>query len=155
FQDVTESAGIRSRRGAYSLGVVCGDVDNDGDVDIYVATDSTANLLYLNRGNGTFDEQGTEAGVAYNDEGREQAGMGVAMADYDNDGDLDIIVTNFSHDTNTLYRQDAPGVFSDVSFASNIGPPSFLTLGWGVGFIDLDNDGWKDVLIVNGHTQPQ
>lgn len=155
FQDVTETAGIRSARGVYSLGVVWGDVDNDGDPDLVVVTDSTANLLFLNRGNGTFQEEGTKAGVAFNDEGREQAGMGVDLADYDNDGDLDMIVTNFSHDTNTLRRQDSPGTFSDVTFASGVGPPSFSTLGWGVGFVDLDNDRWKDILVANGHTQPQ
>jgi len=155
FQDVTDPAGIKTARGAYSLGVVWGDVENDGDADLVVAADSTPNLLFLNLGNGTFREQGTEAGVAYNEEGREQAGMGVDMADYDNDQDLDVIVTNFSHDTNTLRRQDSPGTFTDVTFASGVGPPSYLSLGWGVGFVDLDNDGWKDIFVANGHTQPQ
>jgi len=155
FEDVTVAAGFHTDRGYYSLGVVWGDLDNDGDPDLYVATDSTPNLLYRNNGDGTFTDVATEAGVAFNEEGREQAGMGTDMGDYDNDGDMDLVVTNFSHDVNTLYRQDSPGTFSDVSYSSGIGEPSLLYLGWGVGWVDLDNDGWKDLFVANGHTQPQ
>lgn len=155
FADVTERSGIAKARPYYSLGAVWGDYDNDGDPDLFVANDSTPNYLFRNNGDGTFSEVALQAGVAVSDDGREQAGMGVDFGDYDNDGDLDLIVTHFSEDYDTLYRNDGQGRFTDVSFAAGIAEPSWSYLGWGVQFADLDLDGFLDIVAANGHVYPE
>ena len=155
FTDVTSRAGVDKIEGAYGMGIVIGDYDNDGFVDIYVANDSTPNFLYHNNGDGTFEEVGLISGVAYNEDGRTQAGMGTDMADYDNDGFMDIITATFADDTNTLYRNDGDGFFRDVTFVSGVGAETLRNLGYAPGFFDYDNDGYQDLLISNGHVYPQ
>ncbi len=154
FTDVTAKAGIHGP-GYYGFGVIFSDLDNDGWLDIYVANDSTPNFLFRNQRDGTFSEVGLFAGVALNEEGQEQAGMGVDVGDYNNDGYFDIFVTNFSHDSNTLYRNNGGGIFSDVTFMAGLGEPSLPYLGWGTGFVDLDNDGLLDIFVANGHVSPE
>ena len=153
FTDVSEKAGILAPGGRYGLGVVAADFDNDGWPDIYVACDQTASLLYRNRRDGTFEERGAEAGVAYNVDGRLQAGMGVAVADYDGNGFLDIAKTNFSGDRPSLYRNEDGNFFEDVSLRAGLG--ANLLLGWGLVFTDADEDGWPDLAIANGHVYPE
>jgi hypothetical protein len=154
FTDVSEPSGIRRTPGHYSLGVLTLDYDRDGWPDIYVASDSTPSILLHNNRDGTFQDVGLSSGAAFNDDGETQAGMGVAAADYDHDGRLDIVKTNFSDDSPNLYRNKGNGVFSDIVFDSGLGRlRSFL--GWGVIFTDFDNDGWSDVLMVNGHLTPE
>jgi enediyne biosynthesis protein E4 len=153
FADVTKSAGIADP-GYYGFGVVFADVDDDGWPDIYVANDSVPNLLFRNRKNGTFVEEGLLAGVALSGDGRAQAGMGVDAGDYNGDGLLDLIVTNFSHDYTTLYQNGPAGVFSDATYAAGIGAAAGPYLGWGVRFADLDNDGRLDLFVANGHVYP-
>ncbi|RKU32186.1 hypothetical protein C6495_11375 [Candidatus Poribacteria bacterium] len=150
FTDVTKKAGIAESPGK-GLGVVCGDVDNDGDVDIFVANDTTPNFLYLNDGDGTFTEDAFFAGVALSEEGRAYSGMGANLGDFDNDGYLDIVITNFQEQTNSLYQNAQDGFFDEVSFAKGIGEKSLPYLAWGVDFVDFDNDGWLDVFVANGH----
>jgi hypothetical protein len=154
FADVTERAGIDP--GQYSgLGVVMGDYDRDGRLDIYVANDSTPSSLYHNNGDGTFSDVGVQAGVAYSSEGQEQAGMGVDFGDYDNDGWPDLVKGNFSDDTNNLYHNNGDGTFTDVVYSAGIGEVSWLFTTFGAKFFDYDNDGWKDILLANGQTFPQ
>jgi hypothetical protein len=155
FTDVTKAAGVSDPRGDYGLGVIWTDYNDDGLVDLYVANDSVPNFLYKNNGNGTFTEVGFAAGVAVNEDGIEQAGMGVTVGDYDHDGRFDIFVTNFSEDYNTLYRNLGKGLFSDASHASRTAISSYPYLAWGTKFFDYDNDGWVDLLVVNGHVYPQ
>ncbi len=150
FTDVTEKAGIAASLGK-GLGVVCGDIDNDGDVDIFVANDTTPNFLYRNNGDGTFTEDALFAGVALSEEGRAYSGMGANLGDFDNDGYLDIVITNFQDQVNNLYRNAQNGFFNDVSFATGIGEKSLPYLAWGVDFVDFNNDGWLDVFVANGH----
>jgi hypothetical protein len=154
FSDVTREAGMAVLP-AYGLGVMWGDYDNDGDPDLYVANDSMASFLFQNQGNATFREIGASSGVAYSEDGQAQAGMGVAMADYDHDGFFDFYKTNFSDDYNNLYRNLGKGVFRDVSYASGLAIPCWRMLGWGTAFIDFDNDGWEDIFVSNGHVYPQ
>lgn len=154
FTDVSEKAGITNTMGTYGLGVLTSDFDNDGWPDIYVANDSAPAALYHNNGNGTFTDIGAEAGAAYSGDGKPQAGMGVSAGDYDGDGLLDIFKTNFSGDTSTLYRNLGKSIFDDVTFTSGIGLNTRF-LGWGCGFFDPDNDGWLDILLVNGHVYPE
>ncbi len=137
----------------YGLGVAVGDCNNDGWPDIYVANDSTPSYLYINRKDGTFEETGLLAGVAVSADGMEQAGMGIDFGDYDNDGWLDIIKTNFSFDYNDLYHNERDGHFSDVSKSAGIARVSTFVC-WGTRFVDYDNDGWKDILIATGHVYP-
>jgi hypothetical protein len=153
FTDVSDSAGILKPGGRYGLGVVAADFDNDGWPDIYVACDMTPSLLYHNRHDGTFEERGTEAGVAYNFDGQLQAGMGVAVADFNGDGFLDIAKTNFSGDLPSLFKNEDGKFFTDVS--QRAGLSSNHLLGWGIAFVDLDDDGWKDLIIANGHVYPE
>jgi hypothetical protein len=153
FTDVSEPAGILKPGGRYGLGVVAGDFDNDGWPDIYVACDQTPNLLFHNRRDGTFDERGVEAGVAYNFDGQLQSGMGVAVADYNGDGLLDIAKTNFSGDLPSLFKNEDGKFFTDVSLQAGLAANHLL--GWGIAFIDLDDDGWKDLIIANGHLYPE
>lgn len=153
FTDVSEQAGILKPGGRYGLGVVAADFDNDGWPDIYVACDMTPSLLYHNRGDGTFEERGVESGVAYNYDGRLQAGMGVAVADYDANGFLDIAKSNFSGDLPSLYENDGGLFFNDVSQQVGLGKNQLL--GWGIAFMDVDEDGWKDIVLANGHVYPE
>jgi enediyne biosynthesis protein E4 len=155
FTDVSAKAGVADEPGYYGLGAAWGDYNNDGWPDLFVANDSTPNYLYRNNGDGTFTDVAIEAGVAFSEEGREQAGMGVEFEDFDNDGWLDIAVTNFSEDYNTLYRNLGNGFFRDDSHASGLAADSWRDLSWGVGFFDFNNDGWKDLFIASGHIYPQ
>ncbi len=154
FEDVSTSSG-GNRQGLPALGVVFADFDDDGDQDVYVANDGFPNLLYRNDGGWVLREIGSIAGVAYSEEGRPQAGMGVDVGDYDNDGDLDLYVTNFSNDVNTLYRNEGNGLFGDATAASGLGGLARPYLGWSTGFFDADNDGWQDLFVANGHLYPQ
>ena len=119
-----------------------------------VVNDSTPKQLYINKGDGTFEEVGYPSGVALNENGREQAGMGLAVGDYDNDGRIDFHITNFSDDSNVLYHNDGDGNFTDVTFQAGLGEVSIPFLGWGTSFIDYDNDAWQDLFVVNGHVYP-
>jgi hypothetical protein len=150
FEDVSEAAGVADRTGK-GLGVIAGDIDEDGDQDLYVANDDTPNFLLRNRGDGTFDEVGELAGVALSEDGVPQAGMGTDMADVDGDGRLDLFVTNLSEEMNELYRNEGDGTFSNATFGSGLGPPSLLTLGFGTFFFDADQDGDLDLFVANGH----
>jgi hypothetical protein len=154
FVDVSESAGILKARPAFGLTPLVLDYDNDGWSDIYVANDSMASLLFRNKRDGTFEEVGLRSGAALTGDGRAQAGMGVAAADYDRDGWLDIAKTNFDDDTTSLYRNLGDGTFEDATFAAGIGVNTRF-LGWGTGFLDVDRDGWPDLFMVNGHVYPQ
>lgn len=154
FTDVSDKSGIRKTFGTYGLGVLVADFDNDTWPDIYVANDSAAAALYHNNKDGTFTDIGVEAGVAYSGDGKPQAGMGVSAGDYDGDGWLDIFKTNFSGDTSTLYRNRGKMTFDDQTFVAGIGLNTRF-LGWGCGFFDPDNDGWLDILLVNGHVYPE
>jgi len=154
FSDVSEALRI-DPEGHYGLGVLWGDFDLDGKLDLYVANDSTPSLLYRNQGDGKLQETGVTAGVAYSADGREQAGMGVDSADYDHDGLPDLAKTNFSDDSNNLYHNDGKGTFTDLGGPAGFGPISIPFLGFGVKFADLDNDGWPDALVANGHVNPQ
>ncbi|HEX3880746.1 MAG TPA: VCBS repeat-containing protein, partial [Bryobacteraceae bacterium] len=153
FTDVSERAGILKPGGRYGLGVVTADFDGDGWPDIYVACDQTASLLYRNLHNGAFEEKGDEAGVAYNADGQLQAGMGVAVADYDGNGALDIAKTNFSGDRPSLYKNEDGKFFEDVSQMAGLGRNQLL--GWGIAFLDVDEDGWPDLVMANGHIYPE
>ncbi len=154
FEDVTTKAHIDETNGHYGFSVSTLDYDDDGWPDIYVACDSTASILYHNNHDGTFTDVAVTAGAAFNDDGREQAGMGSTVADYDGDGRLDIFKTNFSDDTSTLYHNNGDGTFDDKTFPAGFGLNTQY-LGWGVMFVDVDNDGWPDLLLVNGHVYPE
>jgi hypothetical protein len=155
FTDVSVRAGVADREGYYGLGAAWGDYDNDGLLDLFVANDNTPNYLYRNNGDGTFADVAIETGVAFSEDGREQSCMGVEFEDLDNDGWLDIMVTNFSGESNTLYRNTGEGFFRDDSNRSGLVGDSWRDLSWGVGFFDFNNDGWKDVFVANGHIYPQ
>jgi hypothetical protein len=154
FTDVTEKAGILKPGPRYSITAVSYDFDNDGWPDIYVAVDSMPSIFFQNNHDGTFTDVAVLAGCAYNNDGHEQAGMGVGVADYDCDGWLDIFKTNFADDTCDLYHNNGDGTFSDFSFNSGIGINSNY-VAWGCGFIDYDNDGWADIVQINGHVYPE
>ena len=154
FTDVSEAAGILSASGTYGLGVLAADFDNDGWPDIYVADDSTASALYHNKKNGKFEDIAVEAGCALSPDGKPQAGMGVSAADYDMDGNLDIVKTNFAGDTPSLYHNQGGANFEDATYTAGLGAHTQF-LGWGCGFFDMDNDGWPDILICNGHVYPE
>ncbi len=138
----------------YSITPVSYDFDNDGWPDIYVAVDSQPSILFHNNHDGTFTDVAVIAGCAYSENGHEQAGMGVGVADYDCDGWFDIFKTNFADDTCNLYHNNGDGTFNDVTFASGIGVNNQY-VAWGCGFVDYDNDGWQDLLQVNGHVYPE
>ncbi|PYT03135.1 MAG: CRTAC1 family protein [Acidobacteria bacterium] len=155
FTDVSKKAGVSDPEGFYGLGVICSDFDDDGLVDIYVANDSTPNFLYHNNGDGTFKEIGFTSGTAVNDNGSEQGSMGVTLGDYDHDGRLDLFVTNFADEYNTLYHSDSRANFTDVSYKAKVAEMSLPLVGWGTKFFDYDNDGWPDLFVANGHVYPQ
>ena len=154
FTDVSENAGILKTQGTYALGVLVADFDNDGWPDIYVANDSTSSALYHNNRDGTFTDIAIEAGVGYSADGKPQAGMGVSTADYDGDGNLDIVKTNFAGDTSSLYHNMGNSFFEDVTFQAGLGGNTRF-LGWGAVFLDYDNDTWPDILLTNGHVYPE
>ena len=154
FTDVSEAAGITGSNGTFGLGVLVADFDNDGWPDIYVANDSTPSALYQNKKNGKFADIGIEAGCALSSDGKPQAGMGISAAEYDLDGNLDLVKTNFAGDTPSLYRNRGNAQFDDATFTGGLGAHTQF-LGWGCGFFDMDNDGWPDILICNGHVYPE
>ncbi|MGH9312382.1 MAG: CRTAC1 family protein [Vicinamibacterales bacterium] len=154
FEDVSGPSGILKAHGTYGLGVSTLDFDDDGWVDVYVANDSNPSALYRNNRDGTFTDIGVAAGCAYSQDGKPQAGMGIAIGDYDRNGTFDLFKTNFAGDTSTLYANTGDGLCEDRTFASGIGLNT-RWLGWGVGFIDLENDGWLDLFLVNGHVYPE
>ena len=154
FEDVSASSGIADSEGRYGLGVLTLDADEDGWTDIYIAADSTPSMLFRNLGDGSFADLGLLSGTSLNENGQEQAGMGVAAADFNGDGRLDIVKTNFSDDVPSLYRNEGNGFFTDVV---PTGPVSAFTpriSAGGVGFVDVDHDGWKEILMVNSHVYP-
>ncbi len=152
--DVSQKAGMWNAVGTYGLSVAASDLDNDGWPDIYVANDSAPATLYLNQHDGTFKDVAIENGAALSAEAKPQAGMGVSIGDYNRDGNLDIVKTNFAGDTDSLYTNLGDGVFEDRTYPSGLGVNTRL-LGWGVGFFDMDNDGWLDILMSNGHVYPE
>jgi hypothetical protein len=169
FEDVSEKSGIVNPRGvsqptlvrqnwrpvgSYGMGAAAADFNNDGWPDIYVACDTAPSLLYRNNQDGTFSEIGVSAGCAFNEDGVAMAGMGVGVGDYDGDGSFDIVRTNFSDQTTTLYLNNGDGTFHDAAFQAGLGINTKY-LGFGTGFFDFDNDGWKDIFIANGHVYPE
>jgi hypothetical protein len=153
FEEVGEQAGVRiaDPKEGKGLGVVWFDHDDDGFLDIYVANDSTRNFLFRNRGDGSFEEVGILAGVAYNADGRTEAGMGVAVGDFATSGRFDLVVTHLDFETNTYYRNLGEGLFEDATSATGIGPPSMTRVGFGIASLDADNDGHRDLYVANGH----
>ncbi len=154
FTDISEESGIAVPVGHYSLSVLTGDFNDDGLPDIYVACDQTPSLLYINQGHGKFEEEGVLRGVAFDSNGKAMSGMGVDAADYTGDGEMSIFRTNFSDEFETLYRNRGKGVFDDVTLDAGLGQNTRY-VGWGTGFFDFNNDGWKDLLLVNGHVFPE
>jgi enediyne biosynthesis protein E4 len=154
FEDVTTKAHIDRTDGHYALSVSTLDFDEDGWPDIFIACDSTPNILYRNNHDGTFTDVAVTADAAFNEDGREQAGMGSTIADYNGDGHLDIFKTNFSDDTSTLYRNNGDGTFTDSTSVAGLGLYTQY-LGWGTMFFDFDNDGWPDLILANGHVYPE
>jgi hypothetical protein len=154
FTDVSGPSGVAAAKGSYPMTAVAADYDDDGWPDVYVACDSTPSWLFRNRHDGTFRQEGLERGVALSEDGLEQAGMGVAVGDYDLDGKLDIFKTNFSDDTNVLYRGDGHGYFTDATIRAGLGVETRY-VGWGTGMVDLDNDGWPDLFVVTGSVYPE
>jgi hypothetical protein len=155
FTDVSKKAGVDDPNGYYGLGVVWADFNTTGRPDIYVANDSSAAYLYRNDGNGKFTDIGMESGTALGEDGHEQAGMGVAVGDYLHNGKPSLAVTTFALDNTPLYRNDGNWNFQEVAYASGLGLPSVPWVKWGTAFVDLDNDGWLDLVTVNGHVYPQ
>jgi len=154
FTDVSRQSGVAAAARSYPMTAVAADYDNDGWPDIYVACDSTPSWLFRNQHDGTFREEALERGVALSEDGIEQAGMGVAVGDYDLDGNLDIFKTHFADDTNVLYRNDGKGYFDDFTIRAGIGVETRF-VGWGAGVVDLDNDGLPDLFVVTGSVYPE
>jgi hypothetical protein len=154
FKDVSLAGGIGTTKGCYAFTAVASDFDNDGYPDLYVACDSTPSLLYHNKKDGTFEDIGLLSGVALNEDGQEQGGMGVAVADYDEDGDMDIVKTNFSDDVPNVYHNNGDGTFEDRVLQSGLGG-YVQHVGWGVHLADVDHDGRRDLLMINGHVYPE
>jgi len=154
FSDVSDQVHITGAKSCYGFTALVSDFDNDGWPDIYVSCDSTPNFYYHNLAGKSFEQIGAQAGIAYNEDGREQAGMGVTAGDFDRDGLLDIFKTNFADDTHTLYRNRGGNNFDDATIASGLAVNTKY-LGWGTAFLDIDNDGWKDLIVANGHVYPE
>jgi hypothetical protein len=154
FTDVSRAAGVADTKGLYGFGVAWVDLDDDGRLDLLVANDSGPNYVYRNAGDGTFEDASYASGAALDGNGRDQAHMGIAIADYDHDGRDDIHITNFADDFNVLYHNDGNLIFSDVSYQSGIAQATIPFLGWGTDFLDYDNDTWPDVFVANGHVYP-
>jgi hypothetical protein len=154
FEDVSDRSGITRASGTYGLGVSTLDFDGDGWTDLYVANDSSPSALYRNNHDGTFSDIGVRAGCAYSQDGKPQAGMGVAVGDYDRNGTMDVFRTNFAGDTSTLYANTGSGLCEDRTFSAGIGLNT-RWLGWGTAFVDFDNDGWLDLFLTNGHVYPE
>jgi hypothetical protein len=155
FEDVSKKAGVDDPNHYYGMQSVWADYDNDGWPDLYVANDAGPNYLYHNRHDGTFEDLGLMSGAALSADGREQGSMGVDFGDFDHDGRLDIFVTNFTEEPDTLYWNRGAQGFVDISWNAHVAQPSYLPVGWGTGFFDMDNDGWLDLFVVNGHVYPQ
>ncbi len=151
FLNVSKKAGLHSESARQGLGVFTADFDRDGDMDVYIANDSVANQLWVNNGHGVFTDQALVAGVAFNRAGDREAGMGIAGADYNNDGKIDLFVTNYYGETNTLYRNEGALFFLDVTDETGLAMPSRMRLGFGASFLDMNNDGWEDLFVTNGH----
>ncbi len=155
FTDVSVKAGVSDPPRYYGLASIFVDINGDGRPDLLVANDSTPNYLYLNKGNGTFEDDSYASGYALNESGSETASMGIAVGDYTHNGRLDLYNTTFSDDYNPLYRNDGNANFADIAYASGIAEPTIPFLGWGTAFLDYDNDGWLDLFVANGHVYPQ
>ena len=155
FTDVSEKAGVADKPGYYGLGAVFADVNNDGKPDLLVGDDSTPNYLYLNKGDGTFEDVSYASGFAVNGAGQETASMGIAVGDYLNNGMLDVFDTTFSDNYKPLYRNEGDANFTDISYHAGLGEITVPFLSWGDAFMDYDNDGWKDLLMSDGHVYPQ
>jgi enediyne biosynthesis protein E4 len=154
FTDVSAKAGVTDPNKYYGFTSVFADVNDDGKVDLLVADDSTPSYLYINKGNGTFEDDSYASGFALNQDGRETANMGLAVGDYENNGRLDLLTTTFSDDYKVLYHNDGNANFTDVSYPMGLAQDTIPFLGWGTEFLDYDNDGWKDLMMVNGHVYP-
>jgi hypothetical protein len=154
FTDVSNKAGVANEKGYYGFGVAFADVNDDGKLDLIVANDSVPNYLFLNKGDGTFEDASYPSGFALKDDGREQAAMGLGIGDYDNSGHLSLYVTTFSDDYFALYRNEGDANFTEVSFIAGVATVTIPFLGWGTGFLDYDNDGLKDIFTANGHVYP-
>jgi hypothetical protein len=155
FEDVSKKAGVDDPKHYYGMGVVWGDYDNDGWPDLYVANDAGPNYLYRNRHDGTFEEVGLMLGADLSGDGQELGSMGVDMGDYDHKGRLDLFVSEFVDQSDTLYHNNGDDGFADVTWRAGIGQPSHPYVGWGTGFVDFDNSGWLDIFVANGHVYPQ
>jgi hypothetical protein len=155
FTEVSKAAGVNDPNGYYGLGVIWADFNNTGRPDIYIANDSTPKFLYKNEGNGKFKDIGLESGTAVSDDGSEQASMGIAVGDYNHTGRPSLYITNFSDENDLLYRNDGGWDFKEVSYAAGVALPSLPWVKWGTAFVDLDNDGWLDLIAVTGHVYPQ
>jgi hypothetical protein len=155
FSDVSKAAGVDDPAGYYGMGVIWADFNNTGRPDIYVTNDTTPKYLYKNEGNGKFKEIGLESGSAVNDDGSEQASMGIAVGDYNHTGRPSLYITNFEDEDDLLYRNDGDWNFTDVSYKSGVALPSLTSVKWGTAFADFDNDGWLDIIAVGGHVYPQ
>ena len=154
FTEGSQKAGVANEKGYYGFGVAFADVNDDGKLDLVVANDSVPNYLFLNKGDGTFEDASYPSGFALKDDGREQAAMGLGIGDYDNSGHLSLYVTTFSDDYYALYKNEGVANFTDVSFLAGVAAVTIPFLGWGTGFLDYDNDGWKDIFDANGHVYP-
>ncbi|HXM33652.1 MAG TPA: CRTAC1 family protein, partial [Pyrinomonadaceae bacterium] len=154
FEDVSVKAGVNDPQKFYGFSSAFVHANDDNLLDLIVVNDSTPKQLYINKGDGTFEETGYPAGVALNENGREQAGMGLAIGDYDNSGRVSFHITNFSDNSNVLYHNDGDGNFTDVTFPAGLGEITIPFLGWGTSFLDYDNDGWLDLIVANGHVYP-